>query len=362
VKKGKKQRIKMPRLGEVEEKKIREEGLIMEEKAEKYREGLSRRGFLKAAGVMGAMAVAEKAMGQMPILVAANPLVGTFDMHVHAAPDVASRSVHDFDLAQKAKEMGMRGVVTKNHEFITNDRAYLVRQIVAGIEVFGGITLNYSVGGINPVAVDNMIMFTGGCGKIVWLPTHNAAHHEAFFTKKPDAGGIRVIDSSGNVIPELRKILKLVAKADIIFATGHVSPKEALAAAKAAKEEGVRKILITHAMQSPGEMTVDDLKRCLETGAIIEHAYLSYLMGPQAALGWMRGWKHVSMDDFAKAIKAVGADNCIISTDLGQYLNPTPADGLKEFILELKKKGITDDQINWMARKNPARLLGLEPM
>jgi len=334
----------------------------MEEKVEKGREGMSRRGFLKAAGVIGAVAVAEKAMGQMPVLVAANPLIGTFDMHVHAAPDVASRSVHDFDLALKAKEMGMRGVVTKNHEFITNDRAYLVRQVVQGIEVFGGITMNYSVGGINPVAVDNMIKFTGNCGKIVWLPTHNTAHHEAFFTKKADAAGIRVIDSSGNVIPELRKVLKLVAKADIIFATGHVSPKEVLAAAKAAKEEGVRKILITHAMQSPGELTVDDLKRCVETGAIIEHCYLSYLMGPQAALGWMRGWKHVSMDDFANAIKAVGAQNCIMATDLGQYLNPTPADGLKEFILELKKRGITDEQINWMARKNPARLLGLEPM
>jgi orotidine-5'-phosphate decarboxylase len=336
--------------------------LIVEEKIEEREKGLSRRGFLKAAGVMGAVAVAQKAMGQMPTLVAENPLTGTFDMHVHAAPDVVSRSIHDFELAQKAKEMGMRGVVTKNHEFITNDRAYLVRQVVPGIEVFGGITMNDSVGGINPAAVKSMIKFTGGCGKIVWLPTTDSAHHKSFFAKKPDAGGIRVIDAAGQAVPELRKVLKLVAQAGIIFATGHVSPKEALAAAKAATEEGVRKILITHAMQSPGEMTVDDLKRCVETGAIIEHAYLSYLMGPQAALGWMRGWKHVSMEDFANAIKAVGAENCIISTDLGQYLNPTPADGMKEFILELKKRGITDEQIHWMARKNPARLLGLEAM
>jgi hypothetical protein len=124
------------------------------------KEGLSRRGFLKAAGAIGAVAVAQKAMAQMPTLVAANPLVGMIDMHVHAAPDTASRSVHDIDLALKAREMGMRGVVTKNHEFITNDRAYLTRQVVPGIEVFGGITLNQSVGGINPVAVDNMMNIT----------------------------------------------------------------------------------------------------------------------------------------------------------------------------------------------------------
>ncbi len=326
------------------------------------REGLSRRGFLKAAGIIGAVAVAQKATAQMPTLVAANPLVGTIDMHVHAGPDTASRSVNDFELAQKAKELGMRGVVTKNHEFITNDRAYLVRQIIPGIEVFGGITLNESVGGINPEAVDLMLKFTGGCGKIVWLPTHGAANHKSFFAKKPDAGGIRVIDASGNVVPELRKVLKLIAKADIIFATGHVSRKEVLASVKAAKQEGVRKVLVTHAMQSPGELSIDDLKRCVEAGAFIEHCYLTYLMGPQAALGWMKGWKHVSIEEFAKAIKEVGADHCVIATDLGQYMNPIPADGMKEFILGLQSKGITNEQINWMAKKNPARLLGLEPM
>jgi hypothetical protein len=326
------------------------------------KDGISRRGFLKAVGVIGAVTVAQKAMAQMPTLVAANPLVGTIDMHVHAGPDTASRSVNDFELAQKAKELGMRGVVTKNHEFITNDRAYLVRQIISGIEVFGGITLNESVGGINPEAVDLMIKFTGGCGKIVWLPTHGSANHKSFFAKKADAGGIRVIDASGSVVPELRKVLKLIAKADIIFATGHVSGKEILASVKAAKQEGVRKVLVTHAMQSPGELSIDDLKRCVEAGAFIEHCYLTYLMGPQAALGWMKGWKHIPIEEFAKAIKEVGAENCVIATDLGQYMNPIPADGMKEFILALMSKGIAQEQINLMAKKNPARLLGLEPM
>jgi hypothetical protein len=326
------------------------------------RNEMSRRSFLKVTGLLGALTMTGKAFAQMPTLVGANPLVGTFDMHVHAAPDVASRTVHDIELAQKAKEMGMRGIVTKNHEFITNDRAYLVRQVVSGVEVFGGITLNGSVGGVNPVAVDNMIKFTGGCGKIVWLPTHDAAHHKAFFTKKPDAGGIRVIDGSGNVVPELKKILELVGKADIIFATGHVSPKEVLASVKAAKEVGVRRVLVTHALQSPGELSLDDIKRSVEMGAFIEHVYLATLMGPTAHLGWMKGWRHVSMEMYAQAIKAVGAQHCVLSSDLGQYLNPTPTDGLKEFILALVKQGITNEEINWMTRKNPARLLGLEPL
>ena len=321
---------------------------------------VDRRGFIRAAGLVGALAFAGRAGAKMPALVTGDPLSGVIDMHVHAAPDVASRSVHDIELARKAREAGMLGVVTKNHEFITNDRAYLARMAVPGIEVFGGITLNHAVGGINPVAVEKMIQFTGNCGRVVWLPTHDAAHHRAFFAGNREAGGIRVTDGTrGEVVPELRQVLRLVAAADIIFATGHVSPEEALAAVRAAAEEGVSKILVTHALQSPVEMTLDDMKRCVEKGAVIEHCYLSHLMGPQAALNWMRAWRHVSMDQFAEAIEALGPENNVIATDLGQYMNPTPADGMKAFILALMEKGITEGEIDLMARKNPARLLGL---
>lgn len=313
-----------------------------------------------AAEFVGDAVVIENASIE-PSMLAINPLIGTFDMHVHGAPDVVPRCMNDIELAQKAKEMGMRGIVIKNHQFITNDRAYLVRQIVPEVEVFGGITLNNSVGGINPTAVDKMINFTGNCGKVVWLPTHDAAHHKAFFTKKPDAGGIRIIDDLGNILPDIMEVLKLVAKADIIFATGHVSPKEALAAVKAAKDEGLRKIVVTHAMQSPVEMSLKDMERCVNMGAFIEHTYLPYLVGPNAHLEWMRVHRrHISMETYAYVIKALGAEHCFISTDLGQYMNPAPTECMKKFILTLNREGITNGEINEMTRKNPARLLGLE--
>jgi hypothetical protein len=321
--------------------------------------GITRRRFLAAAGVAG-LAAAERAAAQMPTRVAANPLVGASDLHVHAAPDTASRAVDDLELARKAKDMGMRAVVLKNHEFITNDRAYLVRQVVPGIEVFGGIALNYSVGAINPTAVESMVRFTGGYGKVVWLPTHDAAHHTSFFTKKAEAGGIRIIDGSGYFSPGMYELLRVVAKHDLVLATGHISPQEVLAVAKAAREAGVRKLLVTHAMQSPGELILDDMKRCVEMGAVIEHVYLATLMGPHARLEWMREWRNVSLAMYAEAVRALGAEHCIVATDLGQYLNPTPADGFRDFLLGLKALGITDAQLDWMARKNPARLLGLE--
>ncbi len=316
---------------------------------ERGQEGWSRRRFLKATGVLGGMAMAEKVLASSGDSSAENPLAGTIDMHIHPSPDVTRRSVNDIELARKAKEMGMRGVVMKNHEFPTDARAYLVKQAVPGVEVFGGITLNYPVGGINPAAVETMLNFSGGCGREVWLCTYQAAYDQARRFKRTDGWGIRVTDSTGSVIPEMRKILKTVAKADVILATGHVSPQEALAVVKAAKEEGVRRIMVTHALGEIVRMSVDDAMRAVEMGAFIEHCYLNIYK------------KEISIEDLAKAIKRLGPDHCILSTDLGQALNPIPTEGFREFILYLSKQGITQEEISWMTRKNPARLLGLEP-
>ncbi len=56
----------------------------------------------------------------------------------------------------------MRGLVLKNHYEPTASLAYIVRKEVPGIEVFGGIDLNLSVGGMNPIAVEHMAAITGG--------------------------------------------------------------------------------------------------------------------------------------------------------------------------------------------------------
>src|ERR1700679_593183 len=91
-----------------------------------------------------------------------NPLAGAIDIHVHAAPDSTPRSIDAIDLARLAKARGMRGLVLKNHYESTAALAYLVRKVVPGIEIFGGIDLNRSVGGINPAAVERMILMQGG--------------------------------------------------------------------------------------------------------------------------------------------------------------------------------------------------------
>src|SRR6202521_4567079 len=101
-------------------------------------------------------------------------LDGAIDLHAHAAPDGTRRSIDAIDLARLAKSRGMRAIVLKNHYEPTASLAYLVRKEVPGIEVFGGISLDLTVGGVNPAAVEWMTKVKGGYGKVIWMPTFDS--------------------------------------------------------------------------------------------------------------------------------------------------------------------------------------------
>src|ERR1051326_6216999 len=105
---------------------------------------------------------------------AAALLAGSINIHVHSDPDNRPRSIDAIDVAKLAKARGMRAIVLKNHYDPTGALAYIVRKEVPGIEVFGGIDLNLTVGGINPVAVEHMTEVSGGWGRFVWMSTFDA--------------------------------------------------------------------------------------------------------------------------------------------------------------------------------------------
>jgi predicted metal-dependent phosphotriesterase family hydrolase len=52
-------------------------------------------------------------------------------------------------------------------------------------------------------------------------------------------------------------------------------------------------------------------------------------------------------------------EHCILSSDMGQPGNPLHPDALIALFDGLKKEGITQAEIDRMAKENPARLLGL---
>ena len=266
-----------------------------------------------------------------------SPAAGVIDMHVHSHPDVFGRNLDDIDVAQLAKARGMRGIVLKNHVAETASRAALVMKVVPGIEVFGGVVLNKAVGGVNPDAVEWMHRIYGGRGRVVWLPTFEADKHVKTLSK-PDAVGLMVAPK-GQVTPEMEAILKIIARENLVLATGHVHPEEIIAVVKRGRELGVKNMVVTHGFTNVPGLTMAQAKEVTEMGAVIEVCFLQFLAGPNAPLAFLTHWTQVNAKHVAQAVKELGAKSVLISSDLGQSGNMVHPDGIEAAIAAMKKRG-----------------------
>ena len=276
---------------------------------------------------------------------AQTPLNGVIDFHVHSDPDSMPRSIDAVDLARLAKARGMRALVLKNHYESTAALAYMVRKAVPGIEIFGGIDLNRSVGGVNPEAVQRMTMMKGGWGRVVWFPTFDAENQ---VRDSHEARKFVSVSRNGQLLPEVKEVIAIAAGNHLVVETGHSSAQEGLMIVREARQQGVTHIVVTHAMLAPVRMTVAQMREAARAGAFLEFVY-NGLLGPNKA----------SPREYADAIRAVGPAFCILASDLGQVGNPLHPDGLAMFFDALRKEGISQADIDRMSKTNPARALGL---
>jgi|RhiMethySRZTD1v2_1073278.scaffolds.fasta_scaffold137703_2 hypothetical protein len=272
-------------------------------------------------------------------------LQGIIDIHAHVGPATElsiSRTLDAIEAAQLAQRHGMRAINLKQHYLETASWAYLVSRVVPGIKVFGGIALNRSVGGLNVNAIEQVATFKGGFGRVVYMPTF-----ESEFYNPNSPIGVPV-SKNGQLLPAVFDVLKVVAKYDMALSTGHSSPAESLMIIKAAKDAGVTRIFVQHPALNRINMSVEMQKEAVKMGALLE-----YVLGE--ALGNVKDFEH-----WTGLIKAVGPENVVIGTDLGQWGRSTPTDGYKVVIPRMLKAGFTQAQLDMMMKTNPARLLGLE--
>jgi len=288
-------------------------------------------------------------------------LEGAYDLQVHVSPDVIARRIDDIDCAREFLAHGMKGFVLKSHYIQTGERAQVVSKAVAGSRVFGALTLNHSVGGLNPVAVE--LAGRTGC-KIVWMPTVDAQNETAgrldggsaklpFWAKiqrELAAEGISppplsVVDESGRLVEAARRCLERIRKHDMILATGHLGRTEIFALVRAAKEMGLAKVVVTHAEFPSQNLTGDEQRELSDLGAIIEHCFTTTYTGKAT---WGAAFAN---------IRKAGVSRAVISTDLGQAINPPVSDGFGMFAQRLLDAGFTVDEIHTMAVTNPTRLL-----
>ncbi len=271
-------------------------------------------------------------------------LAGAIDFHVHSGPDSRPRSVTDLEVARMTQRAGMRGIVLKNHFTMTADRAALAMDQVDDLEIFGAVVLNRAVGGLNAEAVRQMIQFSGGRGKVVWLPTFDA---EYYITAQGGSAPFVSVTRDGAPLPELAEIFTLVAENDLVLAMGHSAPEEVLVLIPEARRYGVEQILVTHVFsQRPSRA---QMQQMADAGAILEIDWYAVYLGNR------------TVAEYVSAIQEIGAEHFLMSSDLGQATSPSHVDGLRAYVTAFRNAGLTEDQIDLMLRRNPARLLGLEP-
>jgi hypothetical protein len=286
---------------------------------------------------------------------------GAYDLQVHVAPDIIARRIDDLGLAREFLSYGLKGFVLKSHYMSTAERAKVVSAAVPGIAAYGAITLNHSVGGLNPVAVD----IAGRSGaKIVWFPTVDAENETAglptggnkklpFWAeiqREISAMGIApprmtVLDGPDNISSAARSCIELIAKHDMILATGHLGRHEIFPLVRTAREMKVRKVLVTHAEFPSQNLTPEEQVELANMGAMIEHCFTT--MHTRKA-----PWQTV-----IDSIRAVGPERCLLSTDLGQTINPPVAEGFALFAQTLLDGGFTVEDVRRMAVANSAALV-----
>lgn len=278
---------------------------------------------------------------------------GVVDMHVHTNPDLRLRAYDDFELCDAAVRVGARAIVIKTHLGYTANRAYLVNrynQIVHGdndFTMFGSLTLNRCVGGINPVAVENALKLGA---KVIWLPTQSARRHLEMM-KKSTADAVDVV-RDGKVVPELKDVFQLIKDHDAVLGTAHVSPEDAFTVVEAARAAGVKKVVITHPEWWIVGMSVEDQIRLVKDYDVILERCFAQNMG---------GGKYKSnLPDNLEIIKTVGYEHVMVDTDGGQTENPNWEIAMEMYMQYLADHGIPLEQIRYMTHTLPCSLLGIE--
>ena len=292
-------------------------------------------------------------------------LVGAIDIHSHVDPDGYGpgnngRAFDSLELARLAQEAGMRGFVIKMHYDQSADDAYLVRTLYPDLEVFGGIGTNFATGGLNPAAIRQMADVKGGWGRIVWMPTWDAKHYvEHNGNDRP----FITVAKDGALVPEAKALIAAVAEVNgntrgsngkVVLATGHNSPEEVLLMVREARSLGLD-VVVTHPLLESVGMNLEQMQQAVDMGAWLE--FVTSFANQEATI-----------HEYAEAIRAIGPEHCIVSSDRGQGRGEEGHDapavshvqGLAMAAQALRSNGFTEAELDLMFKTNPARLLGLE--
>lgn len=270
---------------------------------------------------------------------------GAYDLHVHTSPSHYERSLDDFELVEEATALGMSGVLIKSHFEPTSARAALVNhRMEGGAKLYGSITLNLSVGGINPYAVESAVRLGA---KMVWMPTKDSQNHinQAGIGDFRSREGLTVFNDDGSLKTCVYEVMEVAHQYNVCVSTGHLTPEESFSVCKAGLDLGVQMIL-THPEFSYTTIPLEAQLKFADMGVIIE-----------------KDWVNIALDmttseEMAKSIKFIGAENIYLATDRGQASGERPSEGMLMYIGSMLNYGITPEEIRTMIYTVPRAVLG----
>jgi len=287
------------------------------------------------------------------------------DLHFHIGPEFVRRKENVISLAKSLSEKNV-GAVIKNHCFSTTPLASLARSLY-DIDIYGSVTLNYYVGGMNRYAILGAISGNkqevmgnevDNTRFVVWMPTVHAAAHISHIGWDFDPAwgvderycrkglrGINILDSVGKLSRQTYEVLEVVKESDLVLATGHLSGEETIKVVEEARRMGIERIILTHPFYKPTNLSIPSQKYLAGLGAFVEHTYGVHLID------------NISIEKYVESINQVGAKRTVISTDLGQANNPSLIEGFNLFIGKLRGAGIDEEDIGLMSHDNPSLLL-----
>ena len=278
-----------------------------------------------------------------------SPLIqGAWDIHVHAAPSLFPRCSDAWDLANCCRSYEMKGLVLKCHQGSSVETAAMLQRSFPDLAIYGGVTLNHYVGGINPYAVDACIQLGG---KIVWLPTIHSCHHGQTMgclggfhfqntrDRKVAKTGLSIFDHRQRLTAEIKEIVALLAGQNVVLASGHLAPAEIFALQKYIIQECLDvPLLLNHVLFTIPDLTIAQLQQLVHPGTWFEIVYFSISsLGPSS-----------TGQAIAAAIKAIPHANWIMASDSGQPQNPPAPVALNHLIRESLQSGVLEAQLRNM--------------
>ncbi|GAA4551365.1 DUF6282 family protein [Pseudonocardia xishanensis] len=286
-------------------------------------------------------------------------LVGAVDLHVHPGPSPFPRRIGILGAARDAAAAGFSAMVVKSHHLSMQTDVLALRDAGLAelpIDVYSGVALNRTVGGLNPYIVE-LILKLGG--RVVWFPTISSAahiqfHHDHHDSRFPTSSmallehePLPILDDAGRLLPVAQEILEIIAAEEAVLNCGHLSAPEIDVLVAGARAAGIHRIVISH----PTFIVGASAQRCGEwarQGALIEHCLALAVNRPASPL---------TQEALQPYLDECGVGGTIFSSDLGQAGNILPVTGYRRMVRRLLDHGVPADDVRAMVGGNARTLL-----